>query len=133
MQFLLSFHLFRLQTVQTEGRIFFLPGRRLHQMQVQCVRYLYHQTWLRRNHRLQSDLFCAVLLLLPLRMQIKVHTLCILNLYLYSFLKFRKLLLLHFLRNLILFPEALLPYSKYSRQQLLLLHRFLQGLHKVLR
>ena len=127
MQFLLSFHLFHLRTVQMEGHIFFLPEHRLHQMLVQYERYLYHQTWLRRNHKLQSDPFYSVLLLLPLHTQIKVHILCILNLFLYSFLKFRQLLLLHFQEVLKLFQEALLPYNKYSHLLLLLLHKFHPG------
>ena len=102
-------------------------------MQVQCVRYLYRLTWLHSCHMSQRSPSCSVYLPFPLRRHITVHILCIPDLFLCRFPEFH-MPCCHFLRSPVWkikqYPEVLLPCSKYSRQQLLLLHILHPGLRR---
>ena len=116
-----------------EDRTFFQPVHRPHQMQVRCVRYLYHRTLLHSQHMLRNVLSYAVFLRTLQHLHIMEHTLYIQGLFLCKFQESRKLEFLLFQAYQELYPVMLLPYSKHNRQQLLLYSKSLLGLHKELR
>ena len=130
---LLSSHLCRLLTEQTEGRTYVLPVHRPHQMQVQCEPHRYHRSVLRNQRMLHSSLFCAVSHKYLQRSQITAHTLCTQGLFLCMFQVLRMLLCQPLHRQVCQEQcrTVPLPYNKYIRQQLLLSHKSLPGLHRV--